>query len=67
MIDGPHPLGEVDRQLLDGAVLGVKDQSVDARNYLLLQARQLHHRQQLREDRPTVSRILHSCAETIDA
>ena len=67
MIYGPHPLGEVDRQLFDGAVLGVKDQSVDARNYLILQARHVHHRQQLREDLPTVGRILHSCAETIDA
>ena len=73
MIQGPHPLGEVDRQLLKVTVLGVEDHTVDARIHLLLQARQLRRRRvfrshvrQLSNDLSSVGSPHHSCAETID-
>ena len=71
MIQGPHPLGEVDRQLLKVTVLGVEDHTVDARIHLLLQSRQLcrrrNFRPQLGDDLPGAGRSHHTCEETVDA
>jgi len=71
MIQGPHPLGEVDRQLLEVTVLGVEDHAMDARIHLLLQSRQLcrcrNFRPQLGDDLPGAGRSHHTCEETIDA